>query len=164
MTAMRESQVRTAKARVLLGGKVGPTLTTTPEGRRDTRWYSGRIPGVIEEALVSLKGGQPLYIIGAFGGAARLLVDILAGRHREEFTWEFQNAAPYSVEMRTLYEQYGPPWEDYDTMTEFFASVGVSGLSARNGLMEAENLELFQSRDVERIVELLLRGLTTLSA
>ena len=89
-------------------------MTVLPDGRRDVKWYSGRIPGVVEEALVSLEAGQPLYVIGAFGGAARLVVDLLEGRRREELTWKFQREAPHAVAMRELYEQQGRHWKDYD--------------------------------------------------
>src|SRR5262249_8173952 len=106
------------------------------------------------------KGGQPLYLIGAFGGAARLVIDLLEGRPRHEFTWEFQKAAPHAKAMRALYDAHGPTWEDYDDMANRFASTGVTGLAARNRLTAQENRELFSSRDVTRIVELLLEGLT----
>jgi hypothetical protein len=164
MTAMREAQASTARARILLGGKVGPTLTSMPDGRRETKWYSGRVPGVVEEALVSLKAGQPLYVIGAYGGAARLVIDLLEGHERNEFTWEFQKAAPHSMAMRALYDRYGPPWEDYDSMASRFGTAGVSELAARNQLSVEENRELFQCRHVARIRELLLEGLTKLNA
>jgi hypothetical protein len=137
-------------------------LSVSPEGKRETRWYTGRIPGVIEEAFVSIKTGQPLYVIGAFGGAAALVADLLEGRHCDEFTWEHQMAAPHSAEMRALYAEQGPPWEDYDEMAGIFASVGVPGLAARNSLSADQNRELFRCRDVGRIVELLLEGLTRL--
>ncbi|HYI95120.1 MAG TPA: TIR domain-containing protein [Bryobacteraceae bacterium] len=164
MTAMREAQAKTARARVLLGGKVGPTLTMTTDGRRETRWYSGRIPGVVEEALVSLKAGQALYLMGAFGGAARLVIDLLEGRRRDEFTWEFQKAAPHAAEMRRLYDQHGPQWESYEEMTSRFSSAGVSELARQNGLSVDQNRELFHCRDVVRLVELLLEGLSKLGA
>jgi hypothetical protein len=151
MTAMREAQTVRAQARVLLGGKTGPT----------PRWYSGRIPGVIEEAWVSLKAGQPIYVIGGFGGAANVVVDLLEGRPRNEFTWDFQRAAPHADDMRALYDARGSAWEDYPAMAARFASAGVAEISARNGLSVAGNRELFVCRDVTRIVELLLEGLTS---
>jgi SLOG cluster2/TIR domain len=163
MTSMREAQTKSARGRILIGGKVGATLTVAPDGTRDVRWYSGRIPGVVEEALVSLKAGQPLYLIGAFGGAAKLIIDLIEGRPRNEFTWDVQKAAPHTDAMRALYQQHGPAWEDYDAMTSVFATAGTSEVASRNGLTVNENRELFQSRDVTRIVELLLEGLTTLS-
>jgi hypothetical protein len=154
MTAMREAQAASAQARVILGGKTGP----------EPKWYSGRIPGVIEEAWVSLKAGQPLYVIGAFGGAARMVVDLLEGRPRKEFTWDYQRAAPHADGMRALYGERGPEWEDYPAMTTRFASAGVTEISARNGLSVAANRELFVTREVTRIVELLLEGLTNVHA
>jgi hypothetical protein len=160
MTAMREFQARTAKARIVLGGKVGATLTAAPDGKRDIKWYSGRIPGVVEESLVSLKSGQPLYLIGAFGGAAAMVIDLLEGNPRSEFTWEHQRAAPYSEGMRALYEKQAPAWEDYTEMTKLFKSLGVTELAARNCLTVEENRELFWTRDLVRVVELILKGLS----
>jgi hypothetical protein len=43
-------------ARVVVGGKLAG--------------YQGNGPGVIEEALMSIEAGQPLYAAGGFGGAA----------------------------------------------------------------------------------------------
>lgn len=45
--------------RVCLGGK--------------EKGYEGREPGVIEEARLALEWGKPLYLLGGFGGATRLL-------------------------------------------------------------------------------------------
>jgi hypothetical protein len=154
MTAMREAQAMRVQARVILGGKTGPT----------PKWYSGRIPGVIEEAWVSLKAAQPLYVIGAFGGAANVVADLVEGRPRKEFTWDYQRAAPHAEGMRALYDECGPAWEDYPAMAARFAADGVAELSARNGLSIAANRELFVCRDVTRIVELLLEGLTNVHA
>jgi hypothetical protein len=163
MTAMREFQAKTAQARILLGGKVGATLTATPEGKRDVKWYSGRIPGVVEEALFSLKFGQPLYLIGAFGGAAAMVIDLLEGKARSEFTWEYQSTAPHAEAMRKLFENYGPAWEGYAEMTTLFNTCGLAGLSAVNKLSVEENRELFWSRDLPRVVGLVLEGLTRIA-
>ena len=88
----------------------------------EAKWYSSRIPGVVEEALLSLKAGQPLYLLGGFGGAARLVIDLLKGRPRPEFTWDYQKAAPHAEGMRALYDAHGPTWEDYDQMASLFKS------------------------------------------
>lgn len=63
LTAMREFQRSSTDARVLLGGQVVN--------------YKGRMPGVAEEALVSLRAGQPLFLIGGFGGCARDVAETL---------------------------------------------------------------------------------------
>jgi len=160
MTAMREFQAKTAKARIVIGGKIGGPLPVAPGGKRVTKWYSGRIPGVVEEVLLSLKAGQPLYLIGSFGGAAAMAIDLLEGKPRSEFTWEYQRNAPHSDGMQALYEKQGPAWEDYPEMAEQFKAWGVAELVRRNGLTMEENRELFQGRDLTRIVELILEGIT----
>jgi hypothetical protein len=168
MTAMREFQARRtcpndkpsstsqppAVARIVLGGKVG--LST------NGRWYSGRIPGVVEEALISLRLGQPVYVLGAYGGAAALVIDLIEGRVRADFTWEFHRQAPQAEGMRRIYETRGPVWEDYPAMAKFFADLGVEGLASLNKLSVDENRELFRCRDVPRAIDLLLCGLTRL--
>jgi hypothetical protein len=162
MTAMREAQVSGARARIVVGGRTGSSVTLSAEGQRQARWYAGRIPGVAEEALLSLRSRQPLFLIGAYGGAARMVIDLIEGRPRHEFSWSFQKEAPHSEGMRALYDRHGPEWLDYDTMTTEFADAGVAALAAHNGLSVDRNRELFVCRDVTRIVELLLEGLTSL--
>ena len=60
-------------ARVAISGKIRPASDFHPDG------YRGTMPGVIEEALYSLRAGQPLYIAGGFGGASALLSDVVNG-------------------------------------------------------------------------------------
>ena len=63
LTAMRDHQRSSTDARVLLGGQVAN--------------YRGRMPGVAEEALMSLRASQPLFLIGGFGGCARDVAETL---------------------------------------------------------------------------------------
>lgn len=57
LTAMRNIMCRETNARVVLGGRV--------EG------YKGCMPDIAEEALMSLRAGQALFLLGGFGGCAR---------------------------------------------------------------------------------------------
>jgi hypothetical protein len=160
MTLMRERQTADIRARVALGGKAGPTVTAQPDGSKKLAWYAGRIPGVIEEIMLTLQAGKPLFLCGAFGGAAALAVELLDGRVPQEFTWGFQKEAPHAEAMRELYAQQGIEWLDYPQMAKIVAGIGVDGLSRANHLSNEENRELFRCRDVPRVVELLLLGLT----
>ena len=63
LTAMREFQRSSTDIRVLLGGQVTN--------------YKGRMPGVAEEALVSLRARQPVFLIGGFGGCTRDVAETL---------------------------------------------------------------------------------------
>jgi SLOG cluster2 len=49
--------------------------------------YSGFLPGLFEEALVTLQQKKPLFILGGFGGAAEVLaraVIVPGGEKRDE--------------------------------------------------------------------------------
>ncbi|MFO7567922.1 MAG: TIR domain-containing protein [Enhygromyxa sp.] len=159
MTAMRERQTKDVDARVIIGGAVGPTPGATPEGEPRLRWYKGRIPGVLEEFLLSLEHEQPIYLVGAFGGVGRLLVDLLEGRARAELSWEFQGQAPHAEAMRELYLRRDE-WRSYGDLHQQILAAGVAGLN--NGLTGAENHELWTSCDIERIAELIITGLSRL--
>jgi hypothetical protein len=56
LSAMRRYVTANTGARVLVGGKLAG--------------YQGSMPGVIEEAIMSVEARQPLYVAGGFGGAA----------------------------------------------------------------------------------------------
>lgn len=159
MTAMREAQTRRTCARVVIGGTFGPTEKVLADGTKKESWYFGRIPGVLEEILLSLRANQPVYLVGAFGGCARLVLDVMQGEDRPEMTWDFQKGAPHAPELRTL---YGAGWWDYPDMVQFLRERGLAGLN--NGLTDDENRLLATTRVPDRIVELILTGLRRLPA
>jgi hypothetical protein len=147
LTIMRQRQTAEVTARVVVGGRLGPT----GDG------YRGRMPGVLEEALLAMRAERPLYLVGAFGGCARLVFDALEGRSRPELHWDHHKAAPYSEDLRSLYQQRGEAWDEYDAIAGELKTRGLAGL--RNGLTDDENRELATTRSAERIVELVLRGI-----
>lgn len=70
------------------GGKAGQTLVPdirskraeqVPQNGADAEWCAGRIPGALEEGVLSAQAGQPVFLIGATGGAAALAIDLLEG-------------------------------------------------------------------------------------
>ena len=63
LTALRNYMASTTNGRVLIGGR--------------RRGFSGALPGVLEEALISIKHGQPLYLAGGFGGVTSDIVTAL---------------------------------------------------------------------------------------
>jgi hypothetical protein len=153
MTNMRTltTQDQSIVARIVLGGPTGPTLP-------GQNWYASRIPGVLEEVLLSIKSHQPVFLIGAFGGVAALVMDVIDGRDREEMTWEYQRRAPHAEAMRQIYADRHEAWIDYDEIALELREVGLTGLNPL--LTEAEHRELFATRDVSRMVEIVLGGLS----
>ncbi|MFN0055466.1 MAG: TIR domain-containing protein [Planctomycetales bacterium] len=174
MTQMRAFQVDRQRsgvvARIILGGK--------HEKTNKGSWYSSRMPGVLEEILLSIQAGQPVFLIGAFGGTARMVIDLLQGRKHPAASWEVQGQAPFAAEVRALYASRGKPWWYYDneprveglttddprSIVEFLADAwkrrpDKGWETGINPLTTSENLELFDTVDTGRMVELLVRGL-----
>jgi len=157
MTEMRVKETEACEARIVLGGVFGPTIGIAPDGSKKEKWYSSRIPGVLEEILLSLKADQPIFLIGAFGGVASMVIDILEGQDRKEMSWEYQKQAPAAEGMRALYQDRNETWWDYPEMVEFIRKKGIKGLNPN--LTEDEHKELFHTKDVMRMVELIVKGL-----
>jgi hypothetical protein len=147
LTYMRNSMQTETSARIAMGGKL--------------KGYEGLWPGVLEEGVIALRAGQPLYLLGLFGGAARLLIDALHGVEREELTNAWLSALPGSDELRDEYRRRGHTVQMSEELATELKQKGAAGLSAalNNGLSEDENNELMNSDDPQRIVALILGGL-----
>jgi hypothetical protein len=63
LTRMRKWLAATCDARILLGGRVAE--------------YQGQMPGVAEEALLSIRAGKPTYLAGGFGGCTRDIINAM---------------------------------------------------------------------------------------
>lgn len=183
MTEMRTFQANHAlsqvEARIVLGGTVEKTMKVSEDGTITEKWYSSRMPGVLEEILLSIQAGQPVFLIGAFGGVAKLAIDLLLGNEHPAASWDVQSQAPFAVETRELYATRNQKWWYYDdeprvdglpvddprSIVEFLADTWKAQTdkgweTGINPLSRDENLELFETVDLARMVELLQRGLT----
>ena len=119
LTAMRKLQSSLTDARVLLGGQVEN--------------FKGRMPGVAEEALLSLRAGQPLFLIGGFGGCTRDVAETLG-----------------LVEPWDLSRNCWPSRSEFKQWT---------GEDLNNGLTTEENELLASTPYMSQIIVLILRGM-----
>lgn len=119
LTSMRKTVHAATQARIVFGGEV--------EG------YRGSMPGIAEEALLSLQAGTPLYLVGGFGGCARDIAETL-----------------------TLAEPWAPLNRAWPGRA-FFDQLTPSLLS--NGLTMQENQVLARTPHVDQAIILILKGL-----
>lgn len=122
LTSMRQAMRGETDARVVLGGRV--------EG------YRGAMPGIAEEALLSFESGQPLFLVGGFGGCTRDIAETLGLVD----AWAGSRAAWPG---RQSFERYGPD-------------------NLHNGLSPEENQVLARSPHIEQAVSLVMLGLRRL--
>jgi hypothetical protein len=170
LTEMRLRMTRETQARIVIGG----TLSG----------FKGLIPGIVEEAWLSLVHRQPLFLVGGFGGATRAVIDLLQGQDRPELdTKGLAASVPFFHEVVELAKHRGvellvpQPGAESDPSTlagklampdrlvADFRTMGAADLSRtlNNGLSKDENEELFRSVDPWRIAELVLAGLSKLN-
>jgi hypothetical protein len=119
LTAMREVLTDASSARIVLGGKV--------------KDFKGRMPGIAEETLASLRRNKPLFLLGGFGGCARDIAQdlgLLVTPPSTSSTWVNRNA-----------------------FRDFTAD------NLNNGLNDEENMRLATTVHVDQAVALILRGL-----
>jgi hypothetical protein len=141
---MRMEMTKDCTARVLVGGKITN--------------YLGYIPGVIEEALYTLRENKPLYLVGAFGGATEKLIKLINGETVEELTNDFQYNSDFLIEFKD-YVVSKCYYADYDLLKTELSKFDVKKISDLNGLSIKENEILFSSKNIHQIMYLLMKGL-----
>lgn len=142
LTVMRQHAESQAKARLLVGGK--------------TKGFLGCMAGIAEELIIAKKANHPIYLIGGFGGAAKLLTDIIEkkkGLNAEVLL----NIAWEDIKYRELYEFYEAKGQHIDY--SMLDAITVEDFR-NNGLTDDENLRLFHSVNIIEIVSLVLKGLS----
>jgi hypothetical protein len=149
LTEMREKMTEECDGRVIIGGAVTGFL--------------GCYPGIMEEAAITILKNKPLYIVGGLGGCSAAIASLILGSFPQEFKEDFQfgdeKYKMFVSEYNVLVDQrkiFGKKIE-WETMTDFFKKVGISGL--KNGLSEVENRRLFLSENTHEIVSLIMNGL-----
>jgi hypothetical protein len=133
--------------------------------------YSGFLPGLFEEALLALEHGNPLYILGGFGGAAGKLAEALLlgaqGTFPQEFDPKWQCAQNSKVRrLASLVGAKALVGNVRDTqlaLGALCASIEVARGSLtthlNTGLTEEETRELMTTIEMRRAVQLTLTGL-----
>jgi hypothetical protein len=126
---MRQRMADVTSARICLCGKL-----QQPEGF---------VPGLIEEAALTLARGKPVYASRMMGGTSALLADFFSGEAREPLL-KLSKHPKFKGQLRVL--------RDFD----------ASRLAETCGLTHSELRELFDAQNVDTIVHLTTLGLTRL--
>jgi hypothetical protein len=149
LTSMRKRVTDLSQARLVIGGRLAG--------------FAGVVPGVVEEAWLSLTQKKALFLAGGFGGAARAVADALQGSTRSELIDTFaRKTVPDYDAARALYDQCGGTFHSVEQMQGDIAAHAADGpaKALNNGLSDAENLELINATDPQRIAGLVLTGVS----
>ena len=120
LTEMRVIMRQETQARIVLGGRVAD--------------YKGRMPGIAEEALLSLQARQPVFLLGGFGGCARDIAETIGLVEQ----WAGSRGEGWSG--RPNFKRYSPG-------------------DLHNGLSEGDNAILARTPHIDQAVAFVSRGL-----
>ncbi|MFN7929677.1 MAG: hypothetical protein U0Y68_17375 [Blastocatellia bacterium] len=143
-------------ARILLGGKVDS--------------YTGFMPGIFEEALVTYQKKRPLYILGGFGGAAEILTKAITepgrqGLEQLTLAWQMKHNAALrllldAASRYTLPATYAFAGDLLEQLLEFVHEAREQpALTLNTGLDDKETKLLMTTRDTATAVKLVQEGL-----
>ncbi len=110
-------------ARICIGGR--------------TEAIDGYDLSIVEDALLMLEAGQPLYLAGVIGGASAQVISALR-----------QAPMPKGFGSTDVWQR--------------LKSIGVAGLARHNGLSDTENETLFKATNMSRIADIVSLGLARL--
>jgi hypothetical protein len=133
LSVMRKRITRIAKARICLSGKM--------------KSYEGSMPGLIEEAFLSINEGQPVYLSAMMGGAAAALVECIRGQ-REVHTL-FPRETQLAVEIPSLFDSN--PDQRYEAIANLCR------------LYPDELKQLFNAQNLDTIIQVSTRGMSRLN-
>lgn len=157
LTAMRQEMVRQTDARICLGGGAG----------KATR----RLPGVVEEALLTCMARKPLYLSGALRGAAKVMADALLHRRTSDEACALFFTPPRAVSLFAaraaefpVVPEEGPSTEQGWNALDFLQAIPLAQLSQQAGLSEEEYVQLLTSTDVQRVLGLAVTGIIRLGS
>ncbi len=142
MSQMRYEMTEKTNARIFLGGMLSK--------------YKGFYPGIIEECTLALEKKQPIYLLGAFGGATNLIIRAIKGENEKKLSKEVINNYPQLIQ---LFPNEAVLINQLNEKFSMFKKLGITGLSRLNGLTKNENEVLFDTTHFHEMIYYTLKGL-----
>ena len=151
LTKMREDSISSSDVRVFAGGKC--------EG------YLGKMPGVLEEFLISYEKEKPIFLVGGLGGLTNKLCNSIIDQSlTEEFTGEWQNC--HNADYEDL-QEFAARYEhsvNYERIKLLIQDISIKTLADRVGLSCDDYTRLMLTPFVDECVHLILKGLKYISS
>ncbi|MEQ8923601.1 MAG: hypothetical protein RLO38_16105 [Roseovarius confluentis] len=132
LTGLREYMTENSDARIVIGGK--------------RAGFEGRMPGIVEEVLLSLERRQPVYLSGGFGGAT---LDIIRALRPDLSEWFPPQAGTPDADVRLI--------EGLSRISEVAKERDWNGFA--NGLTDDENRLLAASYRPSEVSAIVGKGL-----
>ncbi len=150
LTEMRLKSIESCQARICAGGKLSG--------------YNGKMPGVLEEIVITIQKNKPVYLLGAFGGVVGEVCKVVRKEvYPEALTeaWQITHNAEYA-DLQVIAAKNGNQ-ADYELLKTIFEGIDISNVSMRAGLSEEDYLRLMETPFVDEAIHLIMNGLKNIS-
>ncbi|EEY96432.1 hypothetical protein HMPREF0016_01123 [Acinetobacter johnsonii SH046] len=145
LTFMREQSISNSDIRVFAGGR--------PKG------YKGKMPGVLEELLISIEYNKPIYLVGGLGGIIKDICMIISGDTIPEtltLDWQLSNNEGYD-ELIDYLSQQGYEINYFDFIAKI-KSIDIDHLASLAGLSVVDYRKLMKTPFIDEVIHLILKG------
>ncbi|MFM7021337.1 MAG: hypothetical protein ACKOXB_00040 [Flavobacteriales bacterium] len=148
LTKMREEMEAECNARIFIGGRI--------------KGFKGKCPGILEELLIALEQDHPVYLVGAFGGITKDVIEALKGNKPDSFSNEYYFDNDDYIKMFSIFNSKHPNSTiDYTNYLSKLQQFGLNKIATKNGLSVEDNLRLTTTPHISEVVYLILKGLTS---
>ena len=147
LTKMRCELISDSDIRICAGGKYSG--------------YKGKMPGVLEEIIISISQSKPIFLLGGFGGVCQSISKLLMSNHiplQLNEVWQKENNAGYSDLLSKIRNEAPEYYPRYDKLLE---TITLDKL--KNGLDKKENETLFQTPFIDEALHLIFLGISRLN-
>jgi hypothetical protein len=142
---MRKEINTKCDVRILLGGK--------------TTSFQGIYPGIPEEAYLAMQDNKPVYLLGAYGGATREVINLITKQSSDSLNKKAQLSDQAYADLFATWNKNEKQKINLDDFYDFFKKYNLKKFSKNNGLDEEENLRLFGTDNLTEIIFYILKGL-----
>ncbi len=146
LTEMRLASIDSTHARICVGGKLSG--------------YKGIMPGVLEEIIIAISMGKPIYLLGGFGGVVGEICDVIInGSYPECFSepWQLTHNDGYA-ELQEIAREKGMH-ADYQRVKKILTKINVTMLANSANLDEEKYIQLMTTPFVDECVHVVMEGL-----
>jgi len=151
LTQMRENSIELSHARICAGGKLAG--------------YHGKMPGVLEEIIISREKKKPIFLLGAFGGVVGEVCKTITNKAiAAPLTdhWQITNNAGYFELQEKAKQEIQNA--DYTKIETVLGGISVDALARSSGLSSDNYQRLMASPFVDECVHLVLKGLKNIAS
>lgn len=148
LTSMRTRMIGNCDIRISAGGKHAG--------------YLGSMPGVLEEIVIAIREGTPLFLIGGFGGVSGSVCSLIeTGECPIDLSpeWQMEN----NPKLKGVYDFAKTRGVDY-AETYVNALKDIREMTFSNGLTPEENIQLMKTPFIDEALHLILKGIKSLKA